>query len=153
MKATNPILGTIISLGLLIFVHNAFPQENTPEIIPEELCGGWVNRDYDETEKNVRWDFYPDGTWASYRTLSSRAPRWSGSYIVSAKWTDSEENTWFKVFWQDTIERINGYGLICIDQSGNTMESAHSSWYYPSKIDRELPFWHYAGMHHRKQDP
>lgn len=106
MKTT--ILYTIAFLTLLVFVCNAFPQENTRPIIAEELCGSWVNKGYDQTEKHVRWDFYQDGTWASYRTLSSEAPQWKGSYIVSDKWTDSKKNTWFKVFWHDTIAGMNG---------------------------------------------
>jgi len=58
----------------------------------------------------------------------------------------------FRIFWQDTINLINGYGLIYINQPGSLMEAAHSSWYYPKKIDRKLPFWNYAGIHYRRKD-
>jgi len=42
--------------------------------------------------------------------------------------------------------------LTCINQPGSLMEAAHSSWYYPKKIDRKLPFWNYAGIHYRRKD-
>ena len=72
--------------------------------------------------------------------------------VKESKWTDNEGMMWFRIFWQDTINLINGYGLIYINQPGSLMEAAHSSWYYPKKINRKLPFWNYAGIHYRRKD-
>lgn len=149
MKTTNLIIGHVLILYFLIFNAHVFSGENAQVLMREVIFGSWINKDYDKNEKHARWVFNPDGTFACYSKLSSKSPCWKGSYMVSKKWTDDAGKRWFKIFWQDTIYRINGYGLICIDQSGNTLEAAHSSWYYPRKIDRKLPFWNYAGIHHR----
>ena len=150
MKIKNLIICKILILNFLIFIVLVFAGGN--DYVEEKLCGTWVNSDHDHKDKHAQWDFNPDGSFAFYSKLSSKSARWKGTYMISEKWTDNEGKMWFKIFWQDTIDRINGYGLICVDQSGNTMEAAHSSWYYPKKIDRKLPFWNYAGIHHRRKD-
>ena len=152
MKTIKLIIGYILILNFLIFIVFAFSGESDQVLIKERICGCWINKDYDQNEKHARWDFNPDGTFACYRSLSSESPCWKGTYMISKKWTDSKGEVWFKIFWQDKIDHINGYGLVCIDQSGTTMEAAHSSWYYPKKIDRKALFWSYAGIHHRRKD-
>ena len=128
MKTKNLIICHFLILNFLIFTVFVFAGENDHVLLKEKLCGTWVNNDYDQKDQHARWDFNPDGTFACYSKLSSESPCWKGSYMISEKWTDNEGKMWFRIFWQDTINLINGYGLIYINQPGSLMEAAHSSF-------------------------
>jgi len=148
MKSSRSITACFLVAIIQFSAVFASAEENGEKRAQEELCGCWINEDYDKKENHARWDFNPDGTWDSYGATTSESPAWEGTYIISAKWSDEKGNVWYKIFWQDTVDKINGYGLIRIDPDKHTLEAAHSSWFYPHKIDRNQPFYGYAGIFH-----
>ena len=149
------LLALVLGVALLVFTGNVLAEEKAYE--PEEnevLYSTWINEEYDGPQprhhKHARWDIKSDGTWASYYRSASAKPVWRGSYSIVEKWTD-KAGVWYKItFKNETYNNINCYALTCVSDSGSTMESAHSLNSHRTKIDRELPFPAYAGIHYRK---
>ena len=145
------LVALVLAVAFLVFTGNVFAEEET--YVPkdnEEIYGTWVNEKYDSTRWHARWDIKSDGTWASYYRSDYTEPSWSGTYSIVKKWTDKGD-VWYKItFKNQTLGNISCYALTCLSDSGSTMESAHSLYSHRDKIDRELTFPDYAGIHYRK---
>ena len=149
------LVAVVLAVAFLIFTGNVFAEEKT--YVPkdnEEIYGTWVNEEYDLAESSVsrhaRWDIKSDGTWASYDKSDNTTPTWSGTYSIVKKWIDKGDVWYMITFENQTYNNIDCYALTCLSDSGSTMESAHSLYTHRAKIDRELPFPDYAGIHYRK---
>jgi hypothetical protein len=115
----------------------------------EELYGVWTNKDSDGKETHSRWDFKPDGRWASFRESSYEEEAWRGTYTITKKWSDDKGNVWYHMTWKNEIYGTQGFGLMRVGDAGSTLEAAYSLDRYPEAIDRTEPFWHYAGIHNK----
>jgi hypothetical protein len=139
------IRSILISLFVIVISISAVQAGDANE----KIYGIWVNKEYDATEAYPRWDYNSDGTWASYVKIGDQ-PVWGGKYTITEKWTDSEKNVWYKIKWVNTMTAYEGFGLLKISDSGNTIEQQFAVGDYPSKIDPSKGFWEYAGIHRRK---
>jgi hypothetical protein len=139
------IRSILISLFVIVISISAVQAGDANE----KIYGIWVNKEYDATEAYPRWDYNSDGTWASYVKIEDQ-PVWGGKYTITEKWTDSEKNVWYKIKWVNTMTAYEGFGLLKISDSGNTIEQQFAVGDYPSKIDPSKGFWEYAGIHRRK---
>jgi hypothetical protein len=149
------LLALVLAVTLLTFTGNLLAEEKVyVPIENEELYATWVNEKYDAPQsgraKHARWDYKSDGTWASYYKTGNDNPAWMGKYSIAEKWTDDKGDVWYKVSFRNETAHVDCYALVCISDSGSTMESAHSLTTHPEKIDRDLPFYYYAGIHYRK---
>ena len=100
----------------------------------EEFYGTWVNPDYKDmpahAQKVVR---KPDGTSEIFTSATLKKPNYKIRYLITGKWTDSENNIWYKVHWVGDW-RTEGYSLYKISNSGKTLEYVTDTK-YPSEID------------------
>lgn len=143
-------LFTVISVSLFLFVNFVQAEEHYVPKEKEELYGIWANEEYDGNYVNSRWDYNSDDTWASYVNTTGE-PVWAGQYSITEKWTDAEENVWYKIKWENKFNGGSGFGLLKISDSGETIEAAYSIGDYPTKIDPNKSFWQYGGIHYRKK--
>jgi len=139
------IRSILIALFVIVISISAVQAEESNE----KIYGIWVNKEYDATEAYPRWDYNSDGTWASYVKIEDQ-PVWGGKYTITEKWTDPEKNVWYKIKWVNKMTGYEGFGLLKIADSGNTIEQQFALGDYPSKIDPSKGFWEYAGIHKRK---
>ena len=71
----------------------------------EELCGTWVNMDYDDSShRPTRVIFKPDGKYEMFRYADSKLPVYELTYKIEEKWTDSAGNIFYK------CQYVNKYG-------------------------------------------
>jgi len=144
------LLALVLAVAFLVFTVIVFAEEKA--YVPkdnEEIYGTWVNEKYDSTKWHARWDIKSDGTWASYQNSNNTKPAWRGTYSIVQKWADKGK-VWYKITFKNQTYNLNCYALTCLSDSGSTMESAHSLKTHRAKIDRELNFPDYAGIHYRK---
>jgi hypothetical protein len=148
------LVALVLSVSLLVFTGNLLAEEKAYEPKEnEEIYGTWVNEKYDDLQtgegKHARWDYNSDGTWATYYKSDGENPIWEGTYVIAAKWTNKDGVCYKITHWNET-SRVDCYGLTCISDSGSTIEAAHSLQTHPEKIDRDLSFYRYIGIHYRK---
>ena len=99
----------------------------------EELCGTWVNIDYDNSHKSIRVIFNPDGKFMKFRNANSKSPQVEGTYKITEKWTDSEGNIFYKFQQKDQMERDWKY-LCKISESGKILEYVYGNDEYPTEV-------------------
>lgn len=141
----------LIAILVSLFLFANFVQADEPYVSKEneELYGIWVNKEYDGNYVHSKWNFNSDGTYASYRDTIGD-PVKAGQYSITGKWTDDKDNVWYKITWINKNSGINGFGLLKISNSGETLEAAYSLGDYPEKIDPNRTFWQYGGIHYRQ---
>ena len=131
------LLTLLLSVTLLGFTGNLLAKEKP--YVPkdnEELYGTWVNEKYHH-KKVV---FFSDGTYGV--TINPKDELgFKDTYQITAKWTDTEGNIWYKAFLESSY-RGPGYWLIKISNSGNTYESVSDRGDYPTKIDSDNDHYH-----------
>jgi hypothetical protein len=127
------ILALILGVILLAFTADSIAKEwGYYAKDKEELYGTWINLDY----KNIRsakivWK--PDGTTDTFKSANLEKSSYTGRYLITGKWTDSESNIWYRTHWVlDT--NMEGYSLIKISNSGQTLEYVYDTK-PPTEID------------------
>jgi hypothetical protein len=132
-KIMKSILALILSATLLAFTADSiagewgyYAKDN------EELYGTWINLEYKgmPAQKIVR---KPDGTSEIFMSANLKKPSYKGRYLITGKWTDSDNNIWYKVHWVGEW-REEGYSLLKISNSGKSLESVTDTK-YPTGID------------------
>jgi hypothetical protein len=104
----------------------------------EELCGTWINMDYDNISKRpTRVIFKPDGKFEMFRTADATIPGGKGTYKITEKWTDSAGNIFYKYLL------LANYGveykLLCkLSKSGKILEYMQGFDEYPTEITTSL---------------
>ena len=130
------ILALILNLTLVIFIATDgiagewgyFAKDN------EEFYGTWINIDYQSGMPAHKLVYKPDGTIDVFTVPNIKLPNYKGRYLITGKWTDSENNIWYKVHWVRGGGHGEGYSLCMISNSGKTMEFVFDTK-YPSEID------------------
>ncbi len=140
MKIIKPMLWVISVFAILILVgiwaigeQTCVAQEN------EEIWGTWVNTEYKRhAQKRI---FSPDRTYEVYSSESAPSPYIEGTYTIAEKWTDSEENIWYK--WKGTgtygKQKVEAYCLARISDSGKTLEYVYHPVDYHKELDPNHP--------------
>ena len=118
----------------------------------EELYGSWVNEDYNGSSRYAIFEWKADGTFIVHRKTTDEIPFEDGTYTITDKWTESNGDIWYKTTWDIYYFGRSGYMLICISNSGSTLESANSFSDYPTQIDpSNKNYQTYMGIRYRKQ--
>lgn len=81
----------------------------------------------------------PDGTGGSSSSVDLD-PIYKSRYLITAKWTDLEGNIMYKEHWVGDW-REQGYSLIKISNSGNTLEYVFDNDKYPKEIDPKNSYY------------
>ena len=128
------ILALILSLTIVFVAGDTmanewwyFAGDNEP------LYGTWINMDYHGSRPPQKIIFNPDGTGGSSSSVDLD-PHYKIRYLITAKWTDPEGNIMYKEHWVGDW-REQGYSLIKISNSGNTLEYVFDNDKYPKEID------------------
>jgi hypothetical protein len=116
----------------------------------EELYGTWVNEDYNSSSRWAIWEYKADGTWVVYGKTTDEISYGDGTYTITDKWTESNDDVCYKINWKEDYVAMSGYTLACISNSGSTMEAANSDSDYPIRIDQTKNSLQYYGVHYRK---
>jgi hypothetical protein len=129
-------LALILSFILVVFAGSA--QAGEKGYIAgdkEELYGTWINMNYTglPTQKRI---IKPDGTFELFSRVNSvlKTPTYYGKYLITGKWNDAQGNIWYK-YTQVHSYTGEGYLLLRISNSGNTLEYVKDHEAYPKKID------------------
>lgn len=107
----------------------------------EEICGTWLNTEYKGTRRWQKRIFSPDGTLRAYRYESLLSPDCEGIYTITEKWTDSQQNIWYKIKTDGKChgEQVVYYYLIRITDSGKTLELVYHPVDYHKELDPKHP--------------
>jgi hypothetical protein len=127
------ILALILSATLLAFTADSIAGEwGYFANDKEELYGAWINTD-DKSLAAKKLIRKPDGTFEVFTSVNIEKPNYKGRYLITGKWTDSDNNIWYKVHWVGDW-REEGYTLHKLSNSGETLESVTDTK-YPTEID------------------
>jgi hypothetical protein len=120
----------------------------------EELYGIWKNEDYNTTDSTsdryAKLVFNQDGTVSSYLSTTTKTMRWMGSFEITEKWTDTDDNILYKLSstTKGTYSSEPIYWTVRISDSGKTLEYGFSSSDYPN--EKELKKAYYYGILHHE---
>jgi hypothetical protein len=84
--------------------------------------------------------FNSDGTGGSSSWADSKEPTYRTKILITGKWTDSEGNIMYKDHWVGDWGE-EGYSLLKISNSGNTLEYVFDSDKHPNKIDPKHSYY------------
>ena len=133
---TKKIIAVIIlvSIASVLFIGSR-------KATVEEIYGTWINTDYDGVEyitKSAKLIFDPDpnafgenlksdigepnGSIGWYYNTSDTNTGHESTFAIAKKWTDSEENVWYKINYYDYKFYTIDFLLVKISNSGNTLE-------------------------------
>ncbi len=120
----------------------------------EELYGTWVNTDYDGVEyltksaklifdpnpnafgENLKSDIgEPNGSIGWYYNTSDTKTGHESTFAIAKKWTDSEENVWYKINYYDYKFYTIDFLLVKMSNSGNTLEYMFCGLHSYDEID------------------
>ena len=134
------ILALILSITFTVFTADSiagergyFANDNEP------LYGTWINMDYSgrPPQKIV---FNSDGTGGSSSQVDSSDLTWKFKTLITGKWTDSDGNIMYKDHWVGDWGE-EGYSLLKISNSGNTLEYVFDGDKQPNKIDPKHSYY------------
>ena len=133
----KPFLAIILSVALLLSAGITLAG-------PEDICGTWINTEYmhpPHQRKAQKRIFNPDRTVTTYRYESSQSPIFEGTYTITEQWTDSEENTCYKVKATGKLagQTAVWYLLCRIGDSGKSLEIMYHPVDYHKKLDPTHP--------------
>ena len=136
----------ILGAALVAFIGNIYAEEK-PYVAKdnEELYGTWVNMDYKPDAVPPQKVIAYPGRFQTFGSAESKTAKVTGTSWITAKWTDSEGNIWYKTMFVRFGEK--NYALVKISNSGKTRELVFSSSKYPTKIDTENATYR---IYHRK---
>ena len=99
----------------------------------DEICCTWVNAKYETGTPPQKIMFHYDGTYATYNTTNSKTALTRGMFQVVKKWTDSDEQIWYKIIMQDPTQGKK-YKLAKVSKDGKKLEFVCKSDKYPTEI-------------------
>jgi hypothetical protein len=99
----------------------------------EEICCSWVNTKYETGKPPQKLTFHYDGTYATYKTISSSDALTRGTFLIVKKWTDSDGQVWYKIMMQDPTQEKK-YKLAKVSKDGKKLEFVCKSDQYPAEI-------------------
>jgi len=105
----------------------------------EELYGTWINPDYGGEWAVQKIIIDPDGTEKRFHSRHDLATGWTCPITLIDKWTDSEGNIWYRMFWTLGNEEWKMYEIIRISNSGKTLEYVFSEIDFPKGISADHP--------------
>lgn len=149
MKARLSILCALTALSVLILLAACATAMNH-----EEINGIWVN---EKTTPQKEVDT-PNG-WKQYIHVSDTVPFSEGTAVITAKWTDSEGNVWYKILCE-TSAKDNSEKFTVLTKLSKSATVKESIWRapandeemksppYPEKIDPQDYFY---SIYYRKE--
>ena len=132
MKARTLVSILILVLAVLIIAGSCVTEKKMVKS-GEELIGTWINEDVAVATRV----YLPDGTYEQYTDVLRTSLEADGTFTIEDKWTDSQNNIFYKVkinYKIGTQEIIEFY-LIKISDSGNTYERVYDSRKFPTEIN------------------
>ena len=99
----------------------------------DEICCTWVNVKYETGTPPQKIMFHYDGTYATYNTTNSKTALTRGMFQVVKKWTDSDQQIWYKIIMQDP-KQGKKYKLAKVSKDGKKLEFVCKSDKYPTEI-------------------
>ena len=99
----------------------------------EELCGTWINEEYDSHSYKGKKRLYTWGYYEDYRPFDSEVVQLKGTFVIVDKWTDSEGNLWYKTYLRYSGASEIIHELDKISNNGNTWEYAYTTTHFPSE--------------------
>jgi hypothetical protein len=120
-------------LVVLIVVSSCATGKKAHTKEDEELCGKWVNPEYETNYSHpVIYIYTADGKWIAYNKQADTKPWRQGLYTIIDKWTDSEGNIWYKLKFKNTMTGGSGYYILKVSNHGNTLEQV---WEHTENIE------------------
>jgi len=126
-------VSVIINFFVVVNIHAYDPSEK------EEIYGTWINPDYGGDWAVQKIIIDPNGTEKRFHSRHDLAAGYTCPFTLIDKWTDSEGNIWYKMFW--TLGNIEWkmYEIIRISNSGKTLEYVFSEIDFPKEITADHP--------------
>ena len=106
----------------------------------DEICCTWFNLKYIEGKFPQKVMFHYDGTFATYKKMTSPTILARGTYQIVRKWSDSEGCIWYKIITDDSVHGKR-YQLARISQNGRKLEFICQQDNYPSEINTDAPLY------------
>ena len=143
------VLAVLIILGSCATKKKAYVAKEN-----EELYGNWFNSEYNDSFHAARHIINADGTIQLYANDNTSRVAAIHLYIITDKWSDSEDNIWYKAIIterakKETIGKRSMsskepiYVLVKISNSGKTLETLKYSVDYPTEFDPDNSPYNY----------
>ena len=102
----------------------------------EEIYGNWFNKEYagDRASRCQKIVLHNWGYGEKWLKIEDEKPKWSWTYFLAAKWTDSDGNIWYRVLDQWPGWPME-YCLTKISKNGTVMETIYDHTKFPSESD------------------
>ncbi len=118
----------------------------------EEICGTWINTTYSPTYYAQKFILYDWGFWEAWDNAASTSPStYPGTYILVAKWTDTEGNIWYKEYVRERHGMNPTFELDKISKDGTVWEFVFAYNDFP-KADAMNPKNPYYRIYYREQE-
>ena len=141
MKTRTFVSILILVLAVLIVVGScATGKKAYVAKEDEELFGTWINPDYGQAQKAVKYIYKSDGVVRAYNAATSTEEFWSAKCTITDKWIDAEGNIWYKWLMTEAkggaiSDTAEYYFLGKISSSGRVLEQSFSSYEYPTDVN------------------
>ena len=100
----------------------------------DEICCTWFNLKHIEGKFPQKIMFHYDGTYATYKEMTSPKAFSRGTFQVTKKWSDSNGDTWYEIIKEDS-KVGKQFQLTKVSQNGRKLELVCGEEKFPNEID------------------
>jgi hypothetical protein len=146
-------IATILLCSVLIapvLISNPLSADDVKYVMQdhEELFGTWINAEYDDSFKDGKVVYKPDGIVLSYDGAADQEEAWNARFAITDRWVDDEGNIWYKWLLTDArrgaIKNVSDYCCVSkISDSGRVMEISRSHNDYHIDMDPDTLKYEY----------
>jgi beta-lactamase regulating signal transducer with metallopeptidase domain len=138
----NMTIGVLTFLFAAIIGLGGFATDTTKHgfYIPEakeEIAGTWINTSY--SGNLPMFQKLVSHSWGYYEIFAHETderPTVRGTMVLTDKWTDTEGNIWYKLYFRENMESyFVRFQLARISENGKVWEFVHSTADFPAEDD------------------
>jgi len=160
---TRTLVSILILILTVMVIAGSCATKNKAYVAKEneELYGNWFNSEYNDSFHAARHIINADGTIQLYANDNTSRVAAIHLYIITDKWSDSENNIWYKAIIterakKETIGKSSMsskepiYVLVKISNSGKTLETLKYSVDYPTEFDPDEVRYRYEILYRQE---
>jgi len=116
------VLILFLVLGVLIVAGSCATRKIaiSDEDLSNAYTGTWINSE--TTYEAAKIVYFPDGSFNRYVSIHTDYASCKVNNTIINKWKDSNGNIFFESKWECVTHGHNGYNLVKISDSGDTLE-------------------------------
>ena len=114
----------ILVLAVLTIAGSCATKQKTisEEDLLNVIQGTWINTEYEDDVRPVKYVIYNNGTYEWYVTETITRSKCKGTITILDKWVDSEGNSWYTNSFFCEVHRHECYEINKISNTGDIRE-------------------------------